>query len=545
MSVGSATKLLAFATAIAIGWTPAAARAATRYAAPAASGALCTQLVPCDVGTAVNAATSGDTVLLAAGSYGTPSSRISTVLDDQNKTLLIRGATPGDPPTIWFTELGRLALSGAGSQVENLQLEADGTAGPLIVHGSEVARRVDRVRARNTASNGAGCTVTTDATILSTVCEGTTYGMHIPFDVTSMSIVLRNDTLVGGAAGLATSGTGPATTVSVAASNVIAQGLIDVIATVPNVTMTMSTSNYDSSNGTVTAAGSASNQTAAPTFASTTDGFFRQAPNSPTIDAGSGGAANGTADIDGHPRPSGTATDIGADEFVLGAPLPTPPLAPPCANAADDDGDGFVDAADPQCAAGRGREAPRDNPILACSGRSLTLTDVLPEGQRVRLAGLADPVLAGREVQLLVGRRVVARTKVRGDGSFGAAAPRPRTTGARFQARIAGLRSKALKVERRTIDARVTRTAAGTVLSARVSARRRSGATVALLARRACGAYVQVASAKLRRDGRLRIRLPRTLTSMEGTIVVRARIRLSGGRVTYTLPRAITLQGRR
>jgi Bacterial Ig domain len=68
------------------------------------------------------------------------------------------------------------------------------------------------------------------------------------------------------------------------------------------------------------AAGSATNQTAAPVFAQAGAGDFHELSSSPTIGAGADSALNGTTDLDGNPREIDGNTDIGAYEFV---PAPT------------------------------------------------------------------------------------------------------------------------------------------------------------------------------------------------------------------------------
>jgi hypothetical protein len=84
----------------------------------------------------------------------------------------------------------------------------------------------------------------------------------------------------------------------------------------------VSNSNFDS----VSAAGAASisglaNQSAPPAFVDAAAGDYREAPGSPTIDAGSGDGI-GPLDLAGNPRLLGAAPDIGAFEFVP----PPPPL---------------------------------------------------------------------------------------------------------------------------------------------------------------------------------------------------------------------------
>jgi hypothetical protein len=84
----------------------------------------------------------------------------------------------------------------------------------------------------------------------------------------------------------------------------------------------VSNSNFDSVSGTgaATISGSA-NQLAPPVFVDAAAGDYREAPGSPTIDAGSIEGI-GPLDLAGNPRALGAAPDIGAFEFV---PPPPPP----------------------------------------------------------------------------------------------------------------------------------------------------------------------------------------------------------------------------
>jgi hypothetical protein len=86
----------------------------------------------------------------------------------------------------------------------------------------------------------------------------------------------------------------------------------------------VSNSNFD----TISATGAASisgpaNQQAPPAFVDAAAGDYREAPGSPTIDAGSSEGI-GPLDLAGNPRLLGAAPDIGAFEFV---PAPPPPAA--------------------------------------------------------------------------------------------------------------------------------------------------------------------------------------------------------------------------
>src|SRR5215211_4039916 len=64
----------------------------------------------------------------------------------------------------------------------------------------------------------------------------------------------------------------------------------------------------------ISAPGSAHNQTAAPLLVNLAGDDLHQLAGSPTVDAGVDDPANGSTDPDGNPRPLGAATDIGAFE---------------------------------------------------------------------------------------------------------------------------------------------------------------------------------------------------------------------------------------
>jgi hypothetical protein len=84
----------------------------------------------------------------------------------------------------------------------------------------------------------------------------------------------------------------------------------------------VSNSNFDSASATGAASISGpANQSAPPAFVDAAAGDYREAPGSPTIDAGSAEGI-GPLDLAGNPRLLGTAPDIGAFEFV---PPPPPP----------------------------------------------------------------------------------------------------------------------------------------------------------------------------------------------------------------------------
>jgi hypothetical protein len=76
--------------------------------------------------------------------------------------------------------------------------------------------------------------------------------------------------------------------------------------------------------------GTGGNQEAEPSFTGASSGDFREAPDSPTIDAGTAAAAGlGVLDLLENARIAGPAPDIGAYEFQPRAPLPAVRIAGP------------------------------------------------------------------------------------------------------------------------------------------------------------------------------------------------------------------------
>lgn len=94
--------------------------------------------------------------------------------------------------------------------------------------------------------------------------------------------------------------------------------------------------------------------------------------------------------------------------------------------------------------------------VLGCADRRVVLEDVVPAGRRVKLIGVADRSFAGQTVTIVFGpkSKKVATATVQADGSFATSAPLPpakirRTNAARYQARVGGQSSLALKLLRR------------------------------------------------------------------------------------------------
>ena len=144
------------------------------------------------------------------------------------------------------------------------------------------------------------------------------------------TLQLDNDTAIGeGTNGLGISAVDMNEPTSVVATNTIARGTKDDLeADISGSGSAAITLHYsDARKSMELASGVAAKVTDSdhpiegePVFLSATD--FHEAPSSPTIDAGTADAASGSLDLDGLPRTSGVAEDIGAYEFQGALPLP-------------------------------------------------------------------------------------------------------------------------------------------------------------------------------------------------------------------------------
>lgn len=191
---------------------------------------------------------------------------------------------------------------------------------------------------------------------------------------------------------------------------------------------------------------------------------------------------------------------------------------------------------------------------LGCTKRRLVLQDVKIRDGKVQLLGAADRTLAGKTVSIrfLATKKVVARAKVREDGSFRATARVPSkrlrsTNRARYQASVGKERSLDLKLTRRmslkgVAVRRGTVTIAGRVsrpLTRRIS-------TITVQRRVSCKKLETVKRVKPRKDGTFRITLP----APEGELAAVYRLKTFVQKTTrntkkfatFTLPRAVTLK---
>lgn len=621
---------------VGLGTFPAAAAGADRYAGPAGSGSEpCLISAPCSIQTAFSGASSGDTIWLLPGDYGSSSSRISSTLSDGGNQLTIRGLGAATArPKIWSSAQEGVWLSGTGSSMSDVVIDDNGPSSgdALLLQATASITRVTAIWDGGNDSEGCLTQSTPTVTISDSECVATSPGTDAM--MAQGPLVAAGDTFY--AAGDANSGlylTNPGgTNVSVIDTIMHGTNESDVYNQGNGGSVTISRSNFSSETGTIADGGG--NQSVPPKLVDPAGGDFRETLDSPTVDAGVPDAALGSEDVFGLARTQGSAPDIGAHEYVPSVPSattgaaaavtptgasvggtvnpndqstsyvfeygtttaygsttapasagagttnqdvaaslsglmpgtryhyrlvatngsgtargddatfttgPAPPTpAGQCANGIDDDHDGFVDGADPQCQAGRGVEAPADNPVLVCSRKQLVLEDVVRAShRRVRFLGVTERDFAGRTVSIVSGGRRVASVRVRADGTFSGSAAAPRSGAARFQARMGAIRSLSLKLARRMQTSSAALHGGTVVLAGRVTGRLPHRLpTVALLAQRnGCSKWTTVGHAKLHRNGTFRV-TARRFTDVVAA-VYRARVRIAHGHSTYTLPRAI------
>jgi hypothetical protein len=329
-------KLIAvLATVGVLGVAPHASAAGTLHATPSpGSSPDCTAVRPCALSTALSTATTGDTVVVGAGTYSPVAS-----YSDGGKSLTIAGAVigPGRPVVN-----GDLTLSGPASRVTDLAIHSSNPFRPaaLDLRGGAGADRIVAI-----AETTDGCYVRGGGTTLSnSVCRGADGVDHLSAGMSSQGptvgpMTARNVTLIGFRGFYAASSVGNITiSDSIASSTEVSsagQGR-DVWFHDAAAHTTLVSTAFDSSfpiAGEYQDWATVTDQLAAtPLFRGATD--FREDPNSPTIDAGSDAAASGALDLNGNLRRIGADTDMGAYELVSAAPAVTASATSPIAATA-------------------------------------------------------------------------------------------------------------------------------------------------------------------------------------------------------------------
>lgn len=298
----------------------ATAQAAQRYAAPGATGVDCTKAEPCTLADAINGASTSDEVIVTAGVYKVTGAPINVVYGG----LQIHGDLAGPVPRV-VAELGGLPainMNAEGSSLSYIEVVNRETEGVGVRCGS--TSRVERVRATGIGEGAAGLVQFQGCLVRDSLLRGegtNSLGMEsLAVNSGEPTSTVRNVTAI--ATGPNSAGIQSRYNDSVAGSHIltltnsIAQGASDLRTEDDNGPgrIVASNSNFDlvkeETPGAITGA---SNQSAPPLFLA--PGDYREAPGSPTIDAGSPEEI-GALDLAGNPRVLGAAPDIGAFEFV-------------------------------------------------------------------------------------------------------------------------------------------------------------------------------------------------------------------------------------
>jgi hypothetical protein len=336
---------LAAATIAAIGCTALfapLAQATVRYAAPggATGGDCTTEATACEINRAVEALAGTTEVVVLPGDYALGSD-VGPAQIEIPPAVHVHGKAGAPLPVLSGgaanTSLFRVVQG--SSRLSDVRIVKTSGSGGAILVGDGTAV-VERVQAESTLDNGAGCSLVRglirDSACLVTGAHAVALGQN-QNGAGVYAGKLRNVTAVatgtGNARGIAWDvGNVSGITMTLDAKNVIASGTsADVAAASSNAgsttSVTLANSNYSTVSttgtnpGTVTAPGSGANQIAEPVFTDLAAGDLHQAPASPTIDAGAPDADNGLQDIDRGARTVGPAADIGADEYVVPAPV--------------------------------------------------------------------------------------------------------------------------------------------------------------------------------------------------------------------------------
>jgi hypothetical protein len=304
------------------------ALAAQRFAAPTGAGTECTQGAPCSLGEAVGAAKAGDEVIVGAGTYPLTVPVFAPAVTN----VQIHGEPGGPMPRITASFPSPVfGITQAGDSLAYLEIEDDANGGAGVLC---LGSRIERVKVKVVGAGAVGAFAYPDCLIRNSLfrVEGTaSAGLRAATTASGKSsAAARNVTAIASGSNsfgaVAEYNEGVPGTFTLELENSILQGTEadlrpsagakgpgEILATHDN---------FDTASpaGEAKVIDGGGNQTAAPLFVNSEGGDYREAPGSPTIDAGLAGEL-GPLDLGGNPRVLGAAPDIGAYEFV---PVPAP-----------------------------------------------------------------------------------------------------------------------------------------------------------------------------------------------------------------------------
>jgi hypothetical protein len=304
--------LPALLAVLALAAVPSAAdAAATLYATPHPGfGATCTVASPCALGEAIHGAASGDTVVVGAGTYtGTES------YEDEGKNLTIAGAVIGPGRPVIEAEVG---LTGAESTISDVEIHSPGSYEALALFDGASANRVVAI-----GSEGDGCSIHADGTVTNSVCmsENPSFSSGLATQASGGgAMTATNVTMIGTYGFFSNSTKNPGLTMTDSIAMTTKTGGEDATF---NQGLTKTIRSYLLHHEPSANVVEEASLTQTPVFLG--PGDYREAPGSPSIDAGSTTAAPGELDLDGNLRQIGSKVDVGAYEFVPDAPTVSTP----------------------------------------------------------------------------------------------------------------------------------------------------------------------------------------------------------------------------
>lgn len=318
----------------------AGAQAAVRYAAAAstATGGGCASGAPCTLAGAITAAVPGDEVVVTSGAYD-----LTAPLTSANP-VAIHGETGRPRPVITVAaSLVKDGLhAGSGSSVSNLEfvllaptvdaVDLDGAVGEGLVvrdKGPAPASGTNHPPASVDLPASPG-TVLRDSLVLVDAPGKVGVLMRSPRSASPAdSATVANVTVVASDAAAGSTGVQSTMTQGTGrAVNVIARGTGNDVVASGSAPLSVTHSNFRPglSTGYVDQGG---NQDATPLFVDRAGDDLHETGGSATVDAGTSEPATGARDLDGAPRTSGPAPDMGAFEFVAPPAQQPPPVAEP------------------------------------------------------------------------------------------------------------------------------------------------------------------------------------------------------------------------
>jgi hypothetical protein len=304
-----------------------------RYAAPGGVGD-CSQAGPCSLDNALTGLGIGDEVVVEPGSYSTAGTF------GLPANVSVHGVDGQPAPSVDFTSASSDTALGLnqGDSLSDLRLSrSTGTSG--VLRGNYCGVTLDRLDVHVAVANHPGIQLggvrPGPSSVLRDSLVRADLGGESAVLINQCVLQLRNDTLIAPdptstalwiyAFGQAWQAVVKATILRGGGADVHAEG------DGGHAEADLSYSNYRPAkvavvgDGVVVGNGDPSNQlTVDPVFVNAAAGNYREAPGSPTIDAGTIDGFSGPRDLDGASRTLGSAPDIGAYEFA-----PPPAFVPP------------------------------------------------------------------------------------------------------------------------------------------------------------------------------------------------------------------------